>query len=125
MPFFLAPLHSQNTLTQGAKLRRSVLQRATGRISSCAHSFAIVGSEDRPVGKATVSYINYDAKAAATVLAQVAACRRLFGGELGCEPSPTVLQATGVGVDGEAAVDDRVAASITRCSAAASRSWLQ
>jgi DNA-binding SARP family transcriptional activator len=43
-------------------------------------------------------------------LAQVAACRRLFRGELGCEPSPAVLQAAAVGIDGKAAVGDRVAA---------------
>lgn len=46
----------------------------------------------------------------AGALAQVAACRRLFRGALGCEPSPAVLQATVVGVDGTAAVGDRVAA---------------
>ncbi len=94
MPFLLAPLHSQNTLTQGAKFRRSVLQGPLGKYRG-AHGFAIV---DRPVGEATVFYINYDAKAAATVLAQVAACRRLFGGEFGCKPSPTGLQAAGSGL---------------------------
>ncbi len=46
----------------------------------------------------------------AGALAQVAACRRLFRGELGCEPSPAVLQAAGPGGDGEAVVGDRVAA---------------
>ncbi len=46
----------------------------------------------------------------AGALAQVAACRRLFRGELGCEPSPAVLQAAAVGIDGKAAVGDRVAA---------------
>ncbi|MGC2373435.1 MAG: BTAD domain-containing putative transcriptional regulator, partial [Solirubrobacteraceae bacterium] len=46
----------------------------------------------------------------AGALAHVAACRRLFSEELGCEPSPAVLQAAGVRVDGETAVGDRVAA---------------
>lgn len=49
----------------------------------------------------------------AGALAQVAACRRLFQGELGCEPSPAVLQAAGSGPrgNGEATVGgDRVAA---------------
>jgi DNA-binding SARP family transcriptional activator len=45
-------------------------------------------------------------------LAQVAACRRLFQAELGCEPSPAVLQAawSGPAGDGEGAVGDRIAA---------------
>jgi DNA-binding SARP family transcriptional activator/predicted negative regulator of RcsB-dependent stress response len=46
----------------------------------------------------------------AGALAQVAACRRLFRGELGCEPSSAVLQAAGPGGDAEPAVGDRVAA---------------
>jgi DNA-binding SARP family transcriptional activator len=46
----------------------------------------------------------------AGALAQVAACRRLFQAELGCEPSPAVLQAAGSAGNGEAAVGDRVAA---------------
>ena len=46
----------------------------------------------------------------AGALAQVAACRRLFRQELGCEPSPAVRRAAGAGADGEAAVGDRVAA---------------
>lgn len=46
----------------------------------------------------------------AGALAQVAACRRLFRAELGCEPSPAVLQAAGVVVDCGTAVGDRVAA---------------
>jgi DNA-binding SARP family transcriptional activator/predicted negative regulator of RcsB-dependent stress response len=46
----------------------------------------------------------------AGALAQVAACRRLFREELGCEPSPSVLQAARGGVGGEGVVGDRVAA---------------
>lgn len=46
----------------------------------------------------------------AGALAQVAACRRAFRRELGCEPSPAVQRAAGPGVDGEAAVGDGVAA---------------
>jgi DNA-binding SARP family transcriptional activator len=46
----------------------------------------------------------------ASALAQVAACRRLFRAELGCEPSPAVLHAAGPGGDSEFPVGDRVAA---------------
>ncbi len=46
----------------------------------------------------------------AGAVAQVAACRRLFRDELGCEPSPAVWRAAGPGVGGEGAVGDRVAA---------------
>ncbi len=46
----------------------------------------------------------------AGALAQVAACRRLFRDELGCEPSPAVLRAAGTAGDAAPAVGDRVAA---------------
>jgi DNA-binding SARP family transcriptional activator len=46
----------------------------------------------------------------AGALAQVAACRRLFRQELGCEPSPAVQRAAGPGLERAAAVGDRVAA---------------
>jgi DNA-binding SARP family transcriptional activator len=46
----------------------------------------------------------------AGALAQVAACRRLFRQELGCEPSPALSRAAGPVAEGEPAAGDRVAA---------------
>lgn len=46
----------------------------------------------------------------AGALAQVAACRRLFRDQVGCEPSPAVARAAGPVADGGSATGDRVAA---------------